>query len=73
MSRVYLLMKHPPYPYNANAHLKAGEVMGVYADRAEPARIAAEKNARHASYLWAVHAKNVKGSANSIHLPSTTP
>lgn len=60
MTRVFLLMKHPPYPYNRSHHLKAGEVVGVYADRTEPARIADEKNARRPNYLWAVHAKNIK-------------
>jgi len=60
MSYVYLLLKHPPYPYNAKHHLKAGEVVGVYLSREEPARIAAEKNARRPHYLWAVHRKSVK-------------
>lgn len=58
--RVYLLMKHPPYPYNAQEHLKAGEVQGVYFDRAEPDRIAAEKNSRRPNYLWSVHRKEAK-------------
>ena len=62
MKHVFLLMKHPPYPYNASDHLKAGECQGVYTERAEPDRIAAEKNARNPSYLWAVHKKQVKGT-----------
>lgn len=57
---VYLLMKHPPYPYNASIHLEAGEVMGVYRDRAEPDRIAAEKNNGRTSFLWSVRAKRIK-------------
>lgn len=57
---VYLLMKHPPYPYNAARHLKAGEIVGIYRERAEPDRIAAEKNARRPSYLWSVHTKRIK-------------
>lgn len=58
--KVYLLMKHPPYPYNQTSHLKAAEVVGVYAEPEEPKRIAAEKNARCPSYLWTVKAKTVK-------------
>ena len=58
--KVYLLMKHPPYPYNAQEHLKAGEVCGVYLERKEPDRIASEKNARRPVYLWRVHSKQVK-------------
>ena len=63
MRTVYLLCRHPPHPYNASAHLKAGEVVRVYEDRAEPDRIAAEKNARRPSHLWAVHRKQVKPRA----------
>jgi hypothetical protein len=60
MRTVYLLLKHPRYPYNAQDHLRAGEVMGVYENRVEPDRIAAEKNARRPSYLWVVYRKRVK-------------
>ncbi len=61
MSRVFVLMKHPPYPFNRhNGHLMAGEIQGIYTDRAEPDRIAEEKNARRPIYLWKVHAKQVK-------------
>lgn len=60
MGHVYLLIKHPPYPYNANFHIKAGEVVGVYMNRAEPDRIAKEKNARRPVYLWKVHRKQAK-------------
>ena len=58
--KVYLLMKHPPYIYDSSLHLKAGEVQRVYADRAEPDKIAAEKNSRSPSYLWTVQAKQLK-------------
>lgn len=60
MRTVYILAKHPPYPYNAEHHLRAGELVGVYEDRGEPDRIAAEKNARRPKYLWLVHRKRVK-------------
>lgn len=60
MSRVYVLMKHPPHPYSYGNHIEAGVVVGVYATRAEPVRIAAEKNERRPAYFWTVQAKQVK-------------
>ncbi len=59
---VYLLMKHPTHPYNAQHHLKAGECLGVYADKAEPQKIADEKNSRRPSYLYSVQRKIVKAT-----------
>lgn len=59
---VYLLMKHPPYPYNAGFFLDAGECLGVYADKAEPQKIADEKNSRRPRYLYRVHRKTVKAA-----------
>jgi hypothetical protein len=63
VKHVYLLMKHPPYPYSARAYLKAGECQGVYLDRAEPARIAQEKNSRNPYCFWAVQRKQIKDAA----------
>ncbi len=60
MSKVFILLKHPPYLYNASLHEGAGEIVGVYADRSEPDRIAAEKNARRSRYLYRVHVKRIK-------------
>lgn len=57
---VYLLTKHPSHPYSRNVHMKAGEVIGVYANRDEPDRIAKEKNDRKPLYLWLVQRKKVK-------------
>lgn len=57
---VYLLCKHPPYLYNHRVHLAAAEVMGVYVDRAEPAKIAKEKNAKPSRYFRTVKRKQVK-------------
>ena len=59
---VYLLMRHSPCPYNAQHHLKAGECLGVYADKAEPQKIADEKNSRRPSYLYSVQRKIVKAT-----------
>ena len=58
--KVYLLMKHPPDPYNAHSHLKAGEVVKVSTQRKELDEIAKEKNDRRPRYLWVVHAKSLK-------------
>lgn len=59
--KVYLLLKHPTYPYNRAEFIRAGEVMGVYGERTEPARIASEKNAnKQRLYFWTVQAKRVK-------------
>lgn len=63
--RVFVLMKHPPYPYNRDIHLEAGEIHGVFLDRKEPDRIAAEKNARRPMYFWKVHAKRVKATGSA--------
>lgn len=63
--RVFVLMKHPPYPYNREIHLEAGEIHGVYLDRNEPDRIASEKNARQSMYFWKVHAKRVKATGSA--------
>jgi hypothetical protein len=60
---IYLLRKHPRYPYNScgeRAHLEAFTVECVYAERATPARIAKEKNKR-SNFLWTVSRKTVIG------------
>jgi hypothetical protein len=59
---IYLLMKHPPYPYNAQHHLKAGEIVRSSYDRTELQAIADEKNSRRPIYRWAVRAVRVKRS-----------
>ena len=58
---IYLLMKHPPYPYNAQVHMKAGEVVAISKNRSELLRAADEKNSRNPRYLYLVHRKIVKG------------
>lgn len=62
MKTVYLLLKNPPYPYNANLYIRAGEVHGVFEDKREADKLAAEKNARKPHGLYAVHAKRVKAA-----------
>lgn len=68
MKTVYLLLKHPPYPYNAIGssdqylYIRAGEVHGVFEDKREADKLAAEKNARKPHGLYAVHAKRVKAA-----------
>lgn len=59
MRYVYLLKRHPRHPYGGG-HLEAAVVVGVYADKAEPARIVAEKNGRKPLYLWTVQRRAVK-------------
>lgn len=60
MKRVYVLMKHPPYTYNSKLHIAAGEIVGIWTERTEPDRIAAEKNSRNTCFLYSVQAKQVK-------------
>jgi hypothetical protein len=60
---IYLLRKHPRYPYNnwgERTHLEAFTVEGVYSEHATPARIAKEKNKR-SNFLWTVSRKIVSG------------
>ena len=59
--KVFVLMRHPPYLYNQKIFIKEGKIEGLYADRAEPDRIAAEKNATSTRYRWTVEAKMLKG------------
>lgn len=61
MSTVYILLKHPPHPYNASLYLRAGEVHGVFEDKREAQRMADEKNASRPHGHYAVHTKRIKG------------
>lgn len=59
---VYLLRKHPRYPYNnwgQRAHIEAFTVEGVFCERATPTKIAKEKN-KKSGFLWTVSRKEVK-------------
>ena len=56
MKYIYLLRKHPPYPYynfGGRNHLEAFTIVGVYYSRAEAFNIAKEKNKR-SNYLFTV-------------------
>jgi len=59
MTKVHVLMRHP-ISRLAGGVLIAGEVIDIYTSRAEPVRIAAEKNKRSVNYLWRVTSKVVK-------------
>lgn len=63
MTTVYILLKHPPYPYNASKYLSAGELHGVFEDKKEAERVADEKNSRKPHGLYAVHTKRLKAAA----------
>lgn len=62
MKTVYLLLKHPPHPYNASLYISAGEVRGVFEDKREADKLASEKNSRKPHGLYVVHAKRVKSA-----------
>lgn len=59
---IYILRKHPRYPYSGfcgPAHIEAFTIEDVSTNRAMLARIAKEKNKR-STYLWTVGKITVK-------------
>lgn len=70
MLTVYLLLRHPPSPFNHKLHIAAAEVIDVYFDRSEPDRIAEEKNKAKTSFLWSVKAKRAKGLSAQAPAPA---